>query len=87
LSQVGREFALNSFLLGIESKSMARYPQIRVSLDSANPMALVSKIRLELRRAGVGRLEIQQFSGEALTLDDPEGIREVCSQWVGIRFK
>ena len=63
---------------------MARYPKIRVSFNSVNPMALVSKIRQELRRAGVDRLEIQEFSGEALTLDDPESIRKVCSKWVGI---
>lgn len=61
---------------------MARYPQIRVSLDSANPMALVSKIRLELRRAGVDPNEIREFSSEALTLDDPERIRRVCGKWV-----
>lgn len=63
---------------------MARYPQIRVTLDSESPLALVAHIRLELRRAGVGRSEIQEFSGEALAYDDPKSIRKVCSKWVGI---
>jgi SOS response regulatory protein OraA/RecX len=64
---------------------MARYPQIRVSFDSANPVALVARIRLELRRAGVDRREIQKFSGEALARNDPQRIRKVCSEWVGVR--
>jgi len=45
-------------------------------------MALVSKIRLELRRAGVDPNEIREFSSEALTLDDPEKIRRICGKWV-----
>ena len=63
---------------------MARYPQIRVTLDRANPLALVAHIRLELRRAGVDRSEIQEFSAEALAYEDPESIRKVCSKWVGV---
>lgn len=64
---------------------MARYPKIRVRMRSANPLALVSAVRLELRRAGVGQAEIRRFSDEALEADDSGNTRKVCRSWVDVR--
>jgi hypothetical protein len=58
------------------------YPQVRVSLRSRNRFALVSAIRLGLRRAGTPADEIERFSHEALTVQDPNGFEELCSRWV-----
>jgi hypothetical protein len=58
------------------------YPEVRVSLRSPNRFALVSAIRQELRRAGTPRAEIERFSQEALTTQDPRHFEEICSRWV-----
>lgn len=60
------------------------YPEVRVSLRSRNRFALVSAIRHALRRAGTAPGEIERFSREALTTQDPHSFVEVCSQWVQI---
>ena len=56
-----------------------RYPQLRVSLRTENPLALVSATRLALRRAGTDRTEIDRFTRDALSSPDPRGL---CGQWV-----
>lgn len=56
-----------------------RYPQLRVSLRTRNPLALVSATRLALRRAGTDRTEIERFTRDALTSADPRGL---CREWV-----
>ncbi len=58
------------------------YPEIRVSLRSRNRFALVSAIRHGLRRAGTPPAEIERFSQEALSIQDPRGVEEICSRWV-----
>jgi len=58
------------------------YPEIRVSLRSRNRFALVSAIRHGLRRAGTPPAEIERFSQEALSTQDPRGVEEICSRWV-----
>jgi hypothetical protein len=58
------------------------YPEIRVSLRSRNRFALVSAIRHGLRRAGTPPDEIERFSQEALSTQDPRGVEEICSRWV-----
>jgi len=63
-------------------KSMTRHPGIRVSLETANPYALVAAIREEFRRARVDREVIQRFSDEALSQEDPPEIRRICKEWV-----
>lgn len=62
---------------------MVRYPEIRVSLRTANPLALVAAVRTEMRRAGLERRAIEEFSTEALT-GDPAEIRRVCADWVAL---
>lgn len=61
---------------------MTRYPSIRVTKRTANPLVLVAQVRQELRRAGVDHDEIGRFTAEALLDDDPDHARQVCSRWV-----
>lgn len=58
------------------------YPEIRICLRSRNRFALVSAIRLGLRRAGTPPAEIDRFSQEALSTQDLRGVEEICSRWV-----
>lgn len=58
------------------------YPSVHVSIRSRNPYALASAIRQGLRRAGTPRAEIERFTQEALSVQDPRRFEEVCSQWV-----
>jgi hypothetical protein len=58
------------------------YPSVRVSIRSRNPFALASAIRQGLRRAGTPRAEIERFTQEALSAQDPRHFEEVCSAWV-----
>ena len=41
------------------------YPQIRVHVESRNPLTLVAAVRHALRQARVGKEEIYRFSEEA----------------------
>ncbi len=58
-----------------------RYPELRVSLRTDNPLALVSATRLALRRAGTDRQEIERFTRDALKSPDP---RDLCARWVRV---
>lgn len=58
------------------------YPEIRVALRSRNRYALVSAIRLGLRKAGTPPEDIERFSREALSTQDSHRFEELCSQWV-----
>jgi len=60
------------------------YPEVRVALRSRNRFALVSAIRHGLRRAGTPPAEIDRFSQEALSTQDPRGLMELCSRWVRV---
>ena len=62
-----------------------RYPEIRLRLDSQNPLAWVSAVRQAMRRSGVSREEIQRFSSDALgAAGDATRARQVCSAWARI---
>lgn len=58
------------------------YPDVRVSVRSRNRFALVSAIRYGLRRAGTPPAEIERFSQEALAVQDPRRLEELCQKWV-----
>lgn len=58
------------------------YPEVRVSVRSRNRYALVSAIRYGLRRAGTPHAEIERFSQEALSAQDPRRLEEICQEWV-----
>ncbi len=61
-----------------------RYPDIRVRLRSNNPFALVSAVRLALRRSHIDPHEIHRFTEEALQNDEPREIRKICSDWAQV---
>jgi len=58
------------------------YPEIRVALRSRNRYALVSAIRLGLRKAGTPPEDIERFSHEALSTQDSRHFEELCGRWV-----
>lgn len=61
-----------------------RYPELHVSIRSANPLALVAAIREELRLAGARRSEISRFTNEALAHPgDERHVLAVASRWIG----
>lgn len=60
------------------------YPQLRISIRSPNPLALVAAVREELRRVGAGHETITRFTDQALAdPSDPESVLEVAEEWVG----
>lgn len=63
-----------------------RYPEIRVHLDSRNPLALVAAVREAMRRAHIEKEEIMRFSEEALGEHDDLRSAEICSRWVWIEM-
>jgi hypothetical protein len=58
------------------------YPDVHISLRSRNRFALVSAIRYGLRRAGKPLDDIDRFSQEALSTQDPHRLVELCRRWV-----
>ena len=61
----------------------ARYPQIRVSTRSTNPLALIAAVRQELRHRGVDSREIGRFSDQAMAAaHDLPHVHRVCNAWV-----
>jgi len=68
-----------------ESRECApHYPDIYVHTESDNPFAWVAAVRHALRRADVEHPEIERFTQEALTQDDPATSRRICRSWVRI---
>lgn len=61
-----------------------RYPKLRIRLQSRNPFALVSAVRQGLRKSHVDRREIDRFTEEALRLEEPDRIKDVCAAWAVI---
>jgi len=61
-----------------------RYPQIRVTVHSRNPCALIGAVRLALRQAGIDRSEIRSFSSEAFETPTEERVRQVCNRWATV---
>jgi hypothetical protein len=56
-----------------------RYPEIEVRVASARPPLLIGATRQALRRAGVAKPQIDDFSAEAFASDDAHS---VCRRWV-----
>lgn len=63
---------------------MPRYPDIHVRLHSRNPFALVSAVRLALRKSEVDDAEIRRFSDQAMSTSEPGRMVDVCSEWAEI---
>jgi len=66
----------------MDTETVPFYPDVHVSVRSRNRFALVSAIRLGLRRAGTSLAEIDRFSQEALTEQDSRRFEEICKAWV-----
>ncbi len=65
--------------------SMApKYPEIQIRLHSSNPFALISAVRLALRRSRVQAGEINRFTEEALSSEEPRQMRRVCADWAAV---
>ena len=60
-----------------------RYPELRVSIRSHNPLALVAAVREELRLAGAERRDISDFTDQALSRPSESHVLEVAERWVG----
>lgn len=60
-----------------------RYPRVRVSIRSPNPLALVAAVREELRLAGAEHDEISRFTDQALERPEPQHVRAVAERWIG----
>ena len=58
-----------------------RYPEIEVRVSSSHPLVLIGATRQALRRAGVGKPQIHDFSAQAFASDDAPSI---CRQWVRV---
>lgn len=74
-----------SSVMGVEgtiTRKIPLYPEVHVSLRSQNRFALVSAIRLGLRRAGTPPAEIERFSQTALMEPDARRFEEICAEWV-----
>ncbi len=61
-----------------------RYPNVHIRLHTRSPLALVSAVRLGLRRSRVDRNEIRRFTEEAMSSQDPADMRSVCASWAKI---
>ncbi len=61
-----------------------RYPEIQISLHSSNPFALISAVRLALRRSRIHAGEIDRFTEEALSSEEPQQMRQVCADWAAV---
>jgi hypothetical protein len=58
-----------------------RYPEIEVRVARAKPPLMIAATREALRRAGVAKIEIDDFSARAFASTEAE---EVCRQWVSL---
>lgn len=63
---------------------MPRYPDIHVRLASRNPFALVSAVRLALRKSQVEEDEVRRFTDEAMANEEPEHMVDVCTSWAEV---
>ena len=63
-----------------------RYPQIHVRLHSDNPFALISAVRMALRKYRIDEGEIDRFTEEALRTEEPQEMRKVCTDWAAIEL-
>lgn len=68
---------------GASPQGEPRYPDIRVQVESRNPLAMVAAVRHELRLARVPRSDIEDFSDQALSTGvDRKVVQQVIDEWV-----
>jgi hypothetical protein len=61
------------------STTRPRYPEIEVRVARPHPLLVIGATRQALRRAGVAKPQIDDFSAQAFASDDPPS---VCRRWV-----
>ncbi len=64
-------------------RATPRYPELRVSIRSHNPLALVAAVREQLRLARARHTDIARFTDQALAQPDASHVLEVAEEWVG----
>ena len=64
-------------------RALPRYPELRVSTRSDNPLALVAAVRQELRLARAEQTDIDHFTDQALARPDAPHVLEVAEEWIG----
>lgn len=64
---------------------MPRYPDIEVQLagEDGNAMAIISRVRRALRRAGVPSEEQEAFTSEAMS-GDYDNVLQTAMRWVDV---
>jgi hypothetical protein len=67
----------------VSQQPLPHYPELSVSIQSRNPLALVAAVREELRLAGARHTEIARFTEQALAQPDRPHVLEVATEWVG----
>jgi hypothetical protein len=67
----------------VPDRATPRYPELRVSIRSHNPLVLVAAVREELRLARAGHADIARFTDQALARPDGPHVLEVAEEWVG----
>lgn len=67
--------------------TIPRYPDLHIRLKSRNPFALVSAVRQGLRRRHVDGYEIERFTEEALRVEEPDRMKDVCAAWAAIETR
>jgi hypothetical protein len=58
-----------------------------VTLRSSNPYAVISAVRLALRRSKIAAAEVARFSDEAFESEEPRRMRAVCDRWASVQVK
>lgn len=59
-------------------------PPVEVSLRSSHPTAVISAVRVALRRAGFDREEVERFTRDAFASGDGE-LERVVRAWAVVR--
>ncbi|MEE8526571.1 MAG: hypothetical protein V3T72_21760 [Thermoanaerobaculia bacterium] len=58
-----------------------------MTLRSSNPYAVISAVRLALRRSKIDQAEVARFSDEAFETEEPRRMRAVCDRWADVEVK
>lgn len=62
-----------------------RYPNVKVQLsgEDGNAFAIIGRVALALRRAGVGEKEVDEFKNQAMQ-SDYDNVLQTCMAWVSV---
>lgn len=65
---------------------MPKYPHIKVQLtgEDGNAFMIIGRVRKELRRAGIEKKELDEFSEQAMS-GDYDNVLRTAMEWVDVR--